>query len=1205
MADRPAPESSAARALVEAAAAVVQEHREASRVVLLRCHDVTCVRQHELVTVFRLDVGGRVELDWTWEGSSAWQEARGSAVEPDAVARAAEERADDKAGEVDSMVTETGGVERAVERAVAWRGEVVGVDAVQGQIWVAVEGATGAPAVGPLSLGPFPFLQTLRLVYAGSWPLALRARLPAALHRALRPPASPTPEPAPAAAVSVPPPFDALWGYRWSCLWGPPGTGKTSATGEVVAERLLAGSGRMLIVSTTNKATDAVALAIGRALLRRGADLADVGAVRAGRAADYDAFKAAGLVAMLDGGDSAARMRLAELEAALRRAVDTKERAWLLALRRRALREVESRPGSLALATEVRALITTVHAAVALLGEEAIVEQLMANAPTFDTVIVDEAGQVARAVVAALSLLAGERTILVGDPRQLAPIARLCRVLPPEQARWLAESGLGFLRTGELDSRGTVMLKVQHRMHPDVRAVVSRYQYDDVLEDGAGVGLDEAPLSAQLHKVPRAVWYVLDEESDSLAATRAERGPGNRSWVRPLTATVLAKLFAAMPEMRAGPGLFLAPFVAQARVMRRYFVEQGLTGWSASTVHAQQGVEAEFVIFDTVHAGAHVWPNVEWQRLINVALSRARGFAFVLASRHEMQAPFLAPLATLLQPRCLQERSGTTPRWRTPPVEPAFVADTVAEASGDPTSLGAQIAARRALPPLLSRDQQRLCELPMDGKPRLVRGVAGSGKTIVLAHWLVQVVVMLRAQPDARVWVVYANRALRGLIEDHVVEAWHRVSAANAFPWHSVEVWHVRDLLRDLYRVHQAGEADFGFDYERGADQLARTAGERIEPLCDALFVDEAQDLGHATLRLLTRIVRTDRAAEAGAKNVIVFYDNAQNVYRRGTPTWAELGLDMRGRSTVLKESFRGTRPIAEFALNVLYRLERADLDPDHRELLRRGLIEPTVRRGRRYYKARFIQVEGPLPQVRVFADRQAELAAVGERLQTWIAQEGVLPSDIKILYAGRDVAGAALQALQPVVERFGARLAVQTSEAFARVRDAVVVTTPHSFKGYDAEIVVVLGAERFVAAGGPLGYPLYVALTRARSLLEVFAQTGGASAAGLGVLAELQRSADDLGCADDDPLGYASQDDLEWVLGRLGDDHRAWLLDLAERHVLRFEPVLGAGNEILATPLFTFDRAGKLHACLDPADASERRREILADAGVVVVAPP
>jgi hypothetical protein len=1162
--------------LAEAAAAIVQEHRESTQVVELRCFRVARAQPHDGVTVARLDVGFRVELDWTWEGSQVWQEAEADA---------------------------------SGERDVLWRGEVVAVDEVRAQLWVAIEGEVVEAVAGRLWLRPFPFLEALRRVYAGDWPADVRESLPARLRAALMGAERRVDDvqDGGAGSAAFAPPFGGLRQHAWSCLWGPPGTGKTRSTGAHVAQLLQATGERVLVVSTTNKATDAVALAAGRALLGSGAaEETLLAAVRAGRGADYAMFKAAGLVRMLDGGDSAARLRMAELSTSLRHTTDVKQRAWLRALLRQALREIESHPGRLALATQARAVFATVHAGVSMLLDPKVVEALSTAAPPFDTVIIDEAGMVSRAATAALSLLTRTRVLLVGDPRQLAPIARICRVLPPVQARWLAESALGHLRPGA-GAPSVAMLTVQHRMHPELRAVVSAYQYAGALTDGEGVGQREAPLSAQLHKVPRASWYVLDEETESLAAVRAERGPGNKSWVRPITTDVLDKLFAAMPELKAGPGLFVSPFVAQARAIERYFAQHRLTAWSASTVHAQQGIEADYVVFDTVHGGAHVWSTAEWMRLINVALSRGREFAFVLASRQEMVMPFLAPLRALLPPRCLVASKGDLPRWRVPkpvrgyePTASAGAAMSVAE----PSALGAQLAARKALQPLLSRDQQRLCELTMDGKPRLVRGVAGSGKTIVLAHWLVQVVAMLAEQAQARIWVVYANRALKGLIEDHVVDAWQRAAHQEPFPWQLVEVRHIKDLLRDLSAAHGLGDLDIGFDYERGAGLILHAAGATLTPVCDALFVDEAQDLGHTTLHLLTLLVRCADAADARARNVIVFYDNAQNVYGRGTPTWADLGLDMRGRSTVLKESFRATAPIIDFALNVLYRLERADLDVDHKELVRRGLLEETKRRGRRWIRARFSQVSGPLPQVHVFADLRAELDAVGARLQHWIGTQGVLPKDIRLLYAGADVAKRARQQLPPFLSSVGARLQVQTSEDFARDDDLVLLTTPHSFKGYDAEIVVVLGVDRFVTGRGPLGHPLYVALTRARSVLEVYAQTGGASAASLGVIDVLRRTADDLTCPDERNPQSLAQDDMDWIVSRLGEEHRAWVVDLSTRCVLRLEPVVAADGETVATPLFTYERGGKLHACVDPEQDSPALRQRLEDLGVEVVEP-
>src|SRR5262249_10205029 len=154
--------------------------------------------------------------------------------------------------------------------------------------------------------------------------------------------------------------------------------------------------------------------------------------------------------------------------------------------------------------------------------------------------------------------------------------------------------------------------------------------------------------------------------------------------------------------------------------------------WSAGTVHARQGTEADVVIFDTVNAGSCAWPYDEWKRLVNVGLSRAREFLLVLASRAGMNEPYLRPLLDLLAPRTLK-RSGRGLAWVPAPTCPSVLIPPLGPGNHD--LLGFQIVKRKAMRPVSSAEQQRLCEFEIDGKPRLVRGVAGSGKTFVLAHW--------------------------------------------------------------------------------------------------------------------------------------------------------------------------------------------------------------------------------------------------------------------------------------------------------------------------------------------------------------------------------------------------------------------------------------------------------------------------------------
>ena len=276
----------------------------------------------------------------------------------------------------------------------------------------------------------------------------------------------------------------------------------------------------------------------------------------------------------------------------------------------------------------------------------------------------------------------------------------------------------------------------------------------------------------------------------------------------------------------------------------------------------------------------------------------------------------------------------------------------------------------------MSYEQQRLCELEMDGKPRLVRGVAGSGKTMVLGHWLRKTLDRVVDKPDAKIWAVFANNALRQLLCETIEAAWRDDKGDQPFPWHHVEILHISDLLNRLLNEVGSSMKRFGFEYDSAAEAyLSAMSGKTIVPRCHALFADEGQDLGPNTLKVLTALVEHGDPADPKSRSINVFYDNAQNIYgRRGVPKWSEMGLDMRGRSTIMKESFRSTKPVTEFSFNVLHRLN-ADLakDSDQKELIELGLVEQSQRAGIPWWEVRFTQADGPAPTFEKFASAQDE----------------------------------------------------------------------------------------------------------------------------------------------------------------------------------------------------------------------------------------
>lgn len=954
------------------------------------------------------------------------------------------------------------------------------------------------PSVGPARVHPFDYLAAPSELVSSERLSPLRdryARALAAVAGAV--------EPRPLPSRALPP----SWGFDRVCLWGPPGTGKTYTLGQKVASLLRDPSERVLVVSTTNRATDTAAVQLGLAAREQGVLLDRI--KRAGRSVDLQPFRERGLESILPISDPA---RLDRIERA-RSALDQARGGAAIALAQQALTAEQvalASLKSLAMDSRSRALLSTSYSALSLLLVSDLQAMLGAGRAPFTTVVIDEAGLIGRAQAAALSLLAARRLVLIGDPRQLSPIARASRTLPPDVVRWLASSGLDHLgRMSVSEAPGLVRLTEQYRMHPDIRQLVSAFQYDGALRDADAVSERRWEVDPLLRRQPRAVWYVADEHPEVGAdGAASDRGPGGRSRVRQVTSRILGDLVALHPQLRQTTGLFITPFIAQARKARGWLQHLGLDQWQASTVHAQQGAQAQVVVFDTVHASSTGWPAAEWKRLVNVGLSRAEEMVLVIASRDELDRSLFRELRDHLVPRRIVKRRGGL-QWEDLSTEaegPGLFNMLAAERAGPvpidqpdsrdeieppterlPVRLGEQIAARRSSRPVLSAEQRRLIDRDIaDAGPRLVRGVAGSGKTLVLAHWVVRT---LRGQGYPTVAVLYGNQSLRPMIEAMIDEAWRTTTqGTHALDWDRVELIHIGVLLSQL-------EGALGLEpplpdrrYEYG-ERAQRVLGEGLpSPRFDALFIDEAQDFGAEALRVVIGLTRE----REGRRAVLIFYDNAQNLYQRRPPSWKELGVDMRGRSDVMRESFRSTRPVVEVALNVLDRLKPLRGDEDMRDLEQRGLLVEGQRQGQPWWEARFCSQQGEWPTIWTYGSREEEFQAIAAAIERLIRDEGVSAGDIRVVMFKRDHGIALVQHLERHLSGL-ARAMFLTSEGFETGKRAVVVTTAHSFKGYEAEVVFAAGIDAYARSRGVFTEALYVALTRARSILRISGVSGRA----------------------------------------------------------------------------------------------------------------
>ncbi|MFO1040193.1 MAG: AAA domain-containing protein [Planctomycetaceae bacterium] len=1052
---------------VDAKTAVRQEFRDSTQWKRLRCRNVSIIAERDRGIVYGVHIGSSVEFDWTWEGAVAFR--------PHALP-------DDGDGNIDMADFE----ESPVDEGLLWSGEILEVDERNGCLFISLSNPDNPPILGSFLVRPFDFLGTIDAVYHESRFVPMREELQRRLAAAA---GGIHPRVARPANVAMPHLRD-WWKHSWSVLWGPPGTGKTFTTGRQVAAALDDEHERILVVSTTNRATDAVAISIGEASRERDYDgLTSGELLRVGRGASFQTFQDADLEEMLRGTESDVMCRIDELARQLPNFDSWEERA----LTRNQIADLRAQSGDRSkrafIDPGVRVVVATAFKAMRFVDDE-IVRKVIENGDApFTTIFIDEAGLISRAAVAALSLLASRRVVLVGDSKQLAPISRISRVLPTRQQTWLANSGVSHLNDFRSTHPAVHVLSEQRRMHDDVCKVVSNYQYNGILKTAPDIKDREPKLPAILVNQPRTIWYVLDEEGTDLASIRAERGPNNRSWIRSITPAVLTKLFHD-DSMRKANGLFISPYKAQAEMISNWLANEQIPSWKASTVHSQQGTESDVVIFDTVNAGSYNWPFDEWKRLVNVGLSRAREAVIVLSSRSEMEEPYLSPLTESLIPRVLKRRAGQV-RWEV--VDTSQTSSFLPDESQHEDNLGGQFAMRRMMKPVLSQEQQRLSNLELDGKPRLVRGVAGSGKTVILSNWLARTARRVLGDPDTQIWAIYANRSLHRLLRESIEAAWKGGRNMFEFPWQNVELMHIKDVLAGLLPSVSLSMDSFGFEYDLAAKEFLNRQDEvSILPRCHALFIDEAQDMGPSTLRLLLSLVEQSDSEDRNSRSAHIFYDNAQNIYGRKTPKWSEFGLDMRGRSTIMRESFRSTRPITELAINVLHRLTPLSDHHDHKELMSMGLIERTERNGQEWLRVNFNQVDGPKPHIRQFDTRDDEITELWNHIYKLIVKESVLASDICLIYNGKSVARLLESKLAPKLTSIGVELSIQTNRPFERRPNTLLMTTSHSYKGYDAEIVLIPCADQFVTHEGQvLAANLYVAMTRARSILGIYLQRG------------------------------------------------------------------------------------------------------------------
>lgn len=382
--------------------------------------------------------------------------------------------------------------------------------------------------------------------------------------------------------------------------------------------------------------------------------------------------------------------------------------------------------------------------------------------------------------------------------------------------------------------------------------------------------------------------------------------------------------------------------------------------------------------------------------------------------------------------------------------------------------LGPGVDAAPVLPDLLrvmDLQQEQIARTLGEGH-RVIHGAAGSGKTMILIYRAQYLAAA--ARPEQPVLVLCFNRTLADRIGAQLRSRGvdERVQVRTFHSW-------CKDVV-DSYQLAVPNISNGNEWYEALARTVERALQTGLVPggQYTALLIDEAHDFEDAWLRMATRLV------DSSSRSLLVLYDDAQSIYqtKRRKFNFASVGIEARGRTSVLRLNYRNTAEVLALAMQCARSLlEGAGEVRGEDEI---PVVQPASA-GRR----------GDMPTLMTARDANEEAELIADRVQEARAS-GMPQEDIAVLCRAKYL-------MTPIERALRARgLAVQSmqTQTFRRFdwsRPSVKLLTLHSAKGLEFPLVFVAGLQAMPVREESLEDAvrlLYVGMTRATHQLVLSA---------------------------------------------------------------------------------------------------------------------
>lgn len=357
--------------------------------------------------------------------------------------------------------------------------------------------------------------------------------------------------------------------------------------------------------------------------------------------------------------------------------------------------------------------------------------------------------------------------------------------------------------------------------------------------------------------------------------------------------------------------------------------------------------------------------------------------------------------------------------------------------------------------------QQELLARSLGEGHRVIHGVAGSGKTLILGYRCLYLAKLLNKPILVLCYNITLAARLRELMLERGVHD-------------KVHIYHFHDWCGEQLRTYHVARPKTGDGYfDRMVESVIAAAevGTIPKGQYGAVMIDEGHDFEPEWLKLVVSMVDEDTNA------LLLLYDDAQSIYSKKSRldfSLSSVGVQARGRTTVLKLNYRNTDEILNFAYRFASRyLSHGEKDEDHVPL-----VEPeTVGR------------HGPPPVVKIFENYEGEARYIARIFHRMHDEQKIPWSDMCVTYRsnwmGKKLNEIFIREGNPCQWLGNQKAKKQFKPGEANIK----LMTMHSSKGLEFPVVAVSGVgympgkESDPTAEAKL---LYVAMTRSTEKLLI-----------------------------------------------------------------------------------------------------------------------